>query len=106
MRESFIPGFHEGSPRFNPMKRKPIIAVDGPAGAGKSTIARIAARELGFLYIDTGAMYRALTWKAMVEHCNLHNPQAIVDLAGRTEILFKQRKKNLKVYVDGKDVTG
>lgn len=89
------------------MKKKAIVAIDGPAGAGKSTIAKLVARELGFIYIDTGAMYRALAWKALFERLNLHDAQAIVELAQRTAITFKQdRKKNLKVYVDGKDVTG
>ncbi|MBU6428247.1 MAG: (d)CMP kinase, partial [Cyanobacteria bacterium REEB65] len=45
--------------------KRPVITLDGPAGAGKSTVARALARRLGFLYLDTGAMYRALTWKAL-----------------------------------------
>ena len=87
--------------------KKPIIAIDGPAGAGKSTIAKIVARKLGFLYIDTGAMYRALTWAALQKHVSLHSPENLADLARTTSIDLKQdRLKNLRVFVDGRDVTG
>ena len=53
------------------------IAIDGPAGAGKSTLARALARQLGFLYIDTGAMYRALTWKALQRGIDLYDASAL-----------------------------
>lgn len=89
------------------MKRKLIVAIDGPAGAGKSTIAKIVARELGYLYIDTGAMYRAITWKAIRNGVPLRDDQTLTELTGKTELLLKQDKKNnlLKVFVDGEDVT-
>ena len=88
------------------MTRKPIIAIDGPAGAGKSTIAKAVARELGLVYIDSGALYRALTWKALRFHANLHSPLAMAEIAKTTEITFKQdRNKNLKVFMDGRNVT-
>ncbi|HQD91231.1 MAG TPA: (d)CMP kinase, partial [Syntrophomonadaceae bacterium] len=62
------------------------IAIDGPAGAGKSTIARILAAKLGVLYIDTGAMYRALALKALKTTINLHDPQDLLELALHTHI--------------------
>ena len=79
------------------MKKRPIIAIDGPAGAGKSTIARMVARELGFIYVDTGAFYRALTWKALRDHLNLHDAAALTALARRTKMVFK----NEHLLVDG-----
>jgi cytidylate kinase len=89
------------------LRKKLIVAIDGPAGAGKSTISRIVARELGYLYIDTGAMYRAVTLKAMREGLNFRKPQLLADAAGRAEIRLKpDRKHGLRVYLDGEEVTG
>lgn len=84
-----------------------IIAIDGPAGAGKSSIARIVARELGYLYIDTGAMYRAVTWLALESRANLHDPEQLTALAGRAEIHLETDRKQdrLRVFIDGHDVT-
>ncbi|MBN1383531.1 MAG: (d)CMP kinase [Elusimicrobia bacterium] len=87
------------------MRRKPIVAIDGPAGAGKSTIAKIVARELGFLYIDTGAMYRAMTWKMLKCKVNFKDENKIIQIANKTNIELKQLKDKLKVSVDGTDVT-
>ena len=72
------------------MKKGLTIAIDGPAGSGKSTIAKLVARRLDYLYIDTGAMYRAITWKALQENIDLKDEEALVRLARRTEILFKE----------------
>lgn len=66
--------------------RKPIIAIDGPAGAGKSTVARQVATRLGLLYLDTGAMYRALTWLVIESGIALDDEPAIAELASRAEI--------------------
>ncbi|MCM8796020.1 MAG: (d)CMP kinase [Candidatus Omnitrophica bacterium] len=83
-----------------------IIAIDGPAGAGKSTVSKIIARKLGFLYIDTGAMYRALTLKAISEKINLQDTDQIIEMARHTEInLINTKDGQLKVFLDGKDVT-
>ncbi len=87
--------------------KKLIVAIDGPAGAGKSTIAKIVAREMSYLYIDTGAMYRALTWKALETQTHLHDEAALVDLAKRSKIALKQDKKGLmRVFVDREEVSG
>ncbi len=79
-----------------------VIAIDGPAGSGKSTISRIAAEKLNYLYVDTGAMYRALTWKALCEKLDLTDEKSLVKLAKRTSIKLK---KDGKVFVDDIDVT-
>lgn len=87
------------------MKKKPVVAIDGPAGAGKSTIAKIVAGELGYLYIDTGAMYRAVTWKAMANKIDLRDERKIVEMSRKTDIKLVQSDEKLKVFVDGKNVS-
>jgi cytidylate kinase len=83
-----------------------IIAIDGPAGAGKSTVARIIAQKLGFLYIDTGAMYRALTFKALEEKIDIKNTQGLIAMARSTGIdLTNNKDGSLKIFLDYKDVT-
>lgn len=84
-----------------------IIAIDGPAGAGKSTVARMTAQKLGFLYIDTGAMYRALTLKAMERKINVNDTASLIKMAHSTTIdLINDQEGALKVFLDGQDVTG
>jgi len=84
-----------------------IIAIDGPAGSGKSTVAKLVARRLGCLYIDTGAMYRALTLKALEERINFENETALVRVAHEASIELKKDKNgSLRVILDGRDVTG
>lgn len=77
------------------------VAIDGPAGAGKSTIAKIIAERLNILYVDTGAMYRALTWKLLSESINLKDIPNIVNIAINTSIKLDGEK----VFIDGLDVT-
>jgi len=79
-----------------------IVAIDGPAGAGKSTVARNLAARLGFRYLDTGAMYRALTWLAMREGLPLAEPDALGELARRNPIVFDDAGR---VSIAGADVT-
>ena len=83
-----------------------VIAIDGPAGSGKSTVSKRVAQKLGYLYIDTGAMYRAITLKAMHGKVNLEDEQALVKLCDATEIeLSMDKKGSLKVTLDGEDVS-
>jgi cytidylate kinase len=82
-----------------------VIAIDGPAGAGKSTVAKQLAKELNYSYLDTGAMYRSLTLKAMNEGLNLEDEHALVVLAKRTNIDLEDKPDGLKVYLDGRDVS-
>lgn len=87
------------------MKKKIQIAIDGPAGAGKSTIAKIVAEQLGFTYIDTGAMYRAVTYKAIKENIQLTDANAIEEMLHKTSIVLKPSPNGQLVYVDGLDVS-
>jgi len=83
-----------------------IVAIDGPAGAGKSTVAKILAKRLGFLYIDTGTMYRALTLKALENNIDISDEQRINQLALNTSIdLLNNPNGPLKVILDGRDVS-
>ena len=82
-----------------------IVAIDGPSGAGKSTVGKMLARELGYIYIDTGAMYRALGWKAVKEGVELKEGPELKDLCARTDVTLKQEGGELRVYVDGDDVS-
>jgi cytidylate kinase len=79
-----------------------IVAIDGPAGSGKSTVAAALARRLGFLYLDTGAMYRALTWLATQEGADLEDGSALAELARAHPVSFGL---DGRVEVDGSDVT-
>lgn len=82
------------------------IAIDGPAGAGKSTVARLVAKELGFLYIDTGAMYRAVTLKALRQGLDFSDDKALGELAKSASIILEPpRDGYVKVFLDGEDVT-
>ncbi|MER2030089.1 MAG: (d)CMP kinase [Solibacillus sp.] len=87
------------------MMKKIQIAIDGPAGAGKSTIAKIVAEALRFTYIDTGAMYRAVTYKAMKENIQLHDAEAIEKMLQQTAITLKPSEQGQLVFVDGQDVS-
>lgn len=87
------------------MKKNIQIAIDGPAGAGKSTIAKIVAEQLGFTYIDTGAMYRAVTYKALKENIKLDDEKNLEEMLLRTEIELKPSPNGQLVFVDGEDVT-
>lgn len=75
-----------------------VIAVDGPAGAGKSTIAKIVADKLNINYIDTGAMYRAITYKALLNDIDINDEDAVVEIAKNTDINFEDNN----IYLDGK----
>ncbi len=79
-----------------------IVAIDGPAGAGKSTVARALAVRLGFRYLDTGAMYRALTWLAMQRSFDLGDAHALAQLARENPVLFPEDDR---VWIGGTDVT-
>ncbi|RHW40156.1 (d)CMP kinase [Lysinibacillus yapensis] len=81
------------------------IAIDGPAGAGKSTIAKIVAEKLGFTYIDTGAMYRAVTYKALTHNIKLNDADSLEKMLLDTMIVLKPSQNGQLVFVDGKDVT-
>ncbi len=79
-----------------------IVAIDGPAGAGKSTVARALAERLGFRYLDTGAMYRALTWLAMLKNFDLGDAASLAELARTEPVSFDEAGR---VWIAGTDVT-
>jgi cytidylate kinase len=81
------------------------IAIDGPAGAGKSTVARLVAGKLGYVYIDTGAMYRAVTWKAIEQGLAFNQQAEIAAMMEATEIELHPGLKGQQVLVDQIDVT-
>jgi cytidylate kinase len=85
--------------------RKLVIAIDGPVGSGKSTAARRVAELLGYLYIDTGAMYRAFALKALERGVPLDDPEKLVALAKETHIDLRPAGQELRVMLDGADVT-
>jgi CMP/dCMP kinase len=87
------------------MEKKLSIAIDGPAAAGKSTVAKIVAEKLSYIYIDTGAMYRSLTYKAIVNNVNLEDEASLLDTLLSTTIDLQPSEKGQLVYLDNKDVT-
>ncbi len=82
------------------------IAIDGPAGAGKSTIAKLAAKELGFLYVDTGAMYRAIALYLLRKKTPIDDEKALKEALEHIAISIKYEDKQQNVYLNGEDVTG
>ena len=89
---------------MNVVEKGFVVAIDGPAGAGKSTIARQVAGKLGFAYIDTGAMYRAVTWK-LLQTDEAFSPALAGELAQRIRIVFVPEGEINRVLVDGTEVT-
>jgi len=85
--------------------RKPIIAIDGPAGSGKSTIAALLAKKLGYINLESGAMYRALALKAMENGTSLDNEDAVLQLAEQTHIELIPTGDTNRVLLDGRDVS-
>ena len=84
-----------------PSPRNPVIAIDGPSGAGKGSVSRAVAKALGWRYVDTGAMYRAVAWMATHEGLALDDAPAVTALAERVELTLDDRT----VLVEGHDVT-
>jgi len=84
---------------------KIAIAIDGPAAAGKSTVAKIVAHKLSYIYIDTGAMYRAFTMKALEYRAPLEDEEQLAAILKNTEISLEQGESGQRVILDGIDVT-
>ncbi|MGM9927711.1 MAG: (d)CMP kinase [Bacillus sp. (in: firmicutes)] len=87
------------------MMKKISVAIDGPAAAGKSTVAKIVAEQYSYVYVDTGAMYRALTWKALQNGINVNDEQQLYLLLLETKIVLQPSEAGQLVFVDGENVT-
>ena len=87
------------------MKKNLVVAIDGPAGAGKSTVAQLAARELGYTYIDTGAMYRTVAWKTLQQGKPVTD-ELILSVVPDIDVDLQYTEGKTRVFVDGKEVTG
>ncbi|MFD1018505.1 (d)CMP kinase [Thalassobacillus hwangdonensis] len=87
------------------MNKKIAVAIDGPAAAGKSTVAKKVAHQLGYVYIDTGAMYRALTWKSLESGVDLHDEDAVYQQLMQISIDLVMENDGQHVYVDERDVS-
>jgi cytidylate kinase len=85
--------------------RKPIVAIDGPVGVGKSSVAAMLAQRLGYVYIDTGAMYRAVTLKALKENVDLENLDAVAEIANSIQLQFVRQNDELRILSGGIDVS-
>ncbi len=87
------------------MKKRHIIVLDGPAGSGKSSTAKILAKMLGFTYLDTGAMYRSVTLAAMEKGIDLDDERGVTDIAGKVKIEIVSGEVEDRFFLDGKDAT-
>ena len=85
--------------------KKITIAIDGPAGAGKSSISKVVANKLGYLYIDTGAMYRGVTWAVLDSHVDVKNQNDVEALLPTLDLTLEPTASACKVFVKGQDVT-
>ncbi|WP_419893751.1 (d)CMP kinase [Oceanobacillus kimchii] len=81
------------------------VAIDGPAAAGKSTVAKMIANQLGFIYVDTGAMYRALTYQSLQEGVDPKNEEKVLTILMNSIIELKQTENGQRVFVNNKDVS-
>jgi len=87
------------------MKDGIIVTIDGPSAAGKSSVARLLAKRLGFLYIDTGALYRAIGWKALKEGIIIEDEKEIERICKEIHIEVKKMRDEFRIMVDHKDIT-
>ena len=87
------------------MKKQMNIAIDGPAGAGKSTVAKMVAVQLSFIYIDTGAMYRALTFAAMKNNADIESGKELIELLHDTEFELVNNNDGQQIFVNKQNVT-
>lgn len=82
-----------------------VVTIDGPAGAGKSTVAKLAARRLGYLYVDTGALYRAVAWQASRLGLGPDDPGAVEAMMDAMDLRMEPAEGGVRVWVDGVDAT-
>ncbi|MFQ3550284.1 MAG: (d)CMP kinase [Armatimonadota bacterium] len=85
--------------------KRPIIAIDGPAGAGKSSVAKAVAEKLNYIYVDTGAMYRAIAWKILETNTSISDIGKVSCLVNNIKLKFEKINNEQKIFVDNIDVT-
>ncbi|MBX7173405.1 MAG: (d)CMP kinase [Pyrinomonadaceae bacterium] len=83
-----------------------IIAIDGPSGAGKSTLGKMLAKKLGLLYLDTGAMYRAVAFAILEKGLDIKDHEAIIKTASESEIELSGEPESLHIFLNGRDISG
>ncbi len=86
-------------------RSKPIVAIDGPVGVGKSSVASTLAKRLNYLYIDTGAMYRSVTYRCLQTGIDIHDRPSVAGLTRETQIHLERSDEGLKVFCDGEEIT-
>lgn len=91
---------------IDPTTLTQVVAIDGPAGAGKSTVAQRAAKALNMAFLDTGAMYRAATWRALHHAVDLDDGEALSASTAAMDLDLRKEGDGLRVFVDGQEVTG
>ncbi|MFD6508781.1 MULTISPECIES: (d)CMP kinase [Bacillus] len=87
------------------MDKQISIAIDGPAAAGKSTVAKVVAKKLSYVYIDTGAMYRAITYAALEQKVDIENEEKLMEVVKNVNIEFQQGENTQLVFLNGQDVS-
>ncbi|MDP7991084.1 (d)CMP kinase [Bacillus sp. MHSD_36] len=87
------------------MDKRISIAIDGPAAAGKSTVAKVVAKKLAYVYIDTGAMYRAITYAALEKKVDIENEEQLMEVVKNVKIEFQQGENTQLVFLNGQDVS-
>lgn len=90
---------------MNPVHNKIKVAIDGPAGAGKSSVAKMTAKKLGYVYVDTGAMYRAITWYILDRNINFNDTKGILNMLQQLDLTLKPSDSGQQVWINGQDVT-
>lgn len=100
-----MPSPPRSSAQDHPAILREIVAIDGPAGAGKSTIAKAVAQRLGMAFLDSGAMYRAATWWAMHQQIDMNDAKALAMCTAQLPLEMRYQEDSLQVLVDGQDVT-
>lgn len=87
------------------MDKQISIAIDGPAAAGKSTVAKVVAKKLSYVYIDTGAMYRTITYAALEQKVDIENEEQLMEVVKNVKIEFQQGEDTQLVFLNGQDVS-
>ncbi|CAM4018614.1 (d)CMP kinase [Bacillus luti] len=87
------------------MDKRISIAIDGPAAAGKSTVAKVVAKKLSYVYIDTGAMYRTITYAALERKVDIENEEKLMEVVRNVNIEFQQGENSQLVFLNGQDVS-